>query len=77
MRRAFAVLMLLAACASKTPEPAAPTPAPASSEDSAPTGEPKNTACVEECTRRNQMRAVAAEQIVRDCERQCEDVSPP
>ncbi|HUH01018.1 MAG TPA: hypothetical protein VML75_03420 [Kofleriaceae bacterium] len=67
------------------PEPAAATPvdpdpgavAPA---DPAPTppaegpGDPaENDACFEQCVQRNQMRAVSAEQIDRDCVAECND----
>jgi hypothetical protein len=33
--------------------------------------------CVEECTRKNQMRAVAAESIAADCRQSCTREMPP
>jgi hypothetical protein len=61
--RALILALLLVACSS--PKTAEQTVNPQS-------GTPEPSDCVKECEQRNMMRAVSAEMIRQDCERECE-----
>lgn len=74
-------LIMLSACSANTPNP---TPAPNTSDTPQQVASPDQGAdtpdqaisCVEACVTRNQMRAVAIEDIRQDCATECDQGTP-
>ena len=75
---ALLLLLLLGACDTRPPTAEPTEPIPTSAKENA---QPADTStndisdaapdCVAQCVHRNQMRAVAADQIEADCKREC------